>query len=332
MPKVLDRLPDGFLDVSARSLHSIVPTPTLIHLPGRRPQPLFTSILLHGDEDVGLRAVQQLLRSFGDRELPRALSIFVGNVAAARAGVRRLEGQPDYNRVWPGTEFPDLPESRMMSEIVAQMRARDVFAAVDLHNNTGVNPIYCCVNRTENHHLHLASLFSRTVVYFLRPKGVQAMAFAPLCPAVTCECGKVGDEMGALRAVEFLNSCLHVAEIPNTPAAPTDIHLYHTLAIVKVPAGATMSFGDGAADFMFLRDLDRLNFLELSRGAAIGARASGSASELEVWDENGRDVRHEFIDYANDEIRLKRPLIPSMFTRNERVIRQDCLGYLMDWL
>jgi hypothetical protein len=35
-------------------------------------------------------------------DLPRSLSLFVGNTAAAEQGVRHLPEQPDYNRVWPG--------------------------------------------------------------------------------------------------------------------------------------------------------------------------------------------------------------------------------------
>ena len=330
MLTVLERLPDGFLEAKAGELHTILPGPTLIHLAGRRPQPLFASILLHGDEDVGLRAAQELLRRHAKGDLPRALSLFVGNVAAARQGVRRLDGQPDFNRIWPGTEAPESVESRMMADIVDQMRRRRVFASIDLHNNTGVNPHYCCVNVIANPHLQLASLFSRTVVYFLRPKGVQSMAFAPICPAVTCECGKVGDAAGVVRAFELLNACLHLVEIPGDPVPQGDIHLYHTVATIKVPSGATIGFGNEPADFTFLADLERLNFLELSPGTQIGVRAAGVRDELEIWDENGNDVRRQFVDYEGGAIRLRRPAIPSMLTLDTRVIRQDCLGYLME--
>ena len=81
----------------------------------------------------------------------------------------------------------------MMREVVEQMRARGVFASVDIHNNTGINPHYGCVNRLEAPFLHLAALFSRIVVYFKRPLGVQSAAFAQLCPSVTVECGKPGN-------------------------------------------------------------------------------------------------------------------------------------------
>lgn len=54
MLRVVDRLPDGLLQARATDLARVLGGPTLIHLPGIRPEPLFVSILLHGNEDVGL--------------------------------------------------------------------------------------------------------------------------------------------------------------------------------------------------------------------------------------------------------------------------------------
>ena len=92
-------LPDGFLSARTAEMHRVLPGPTLIHLPGRRTEPLFVSVLLHGNEDTGLKAVQSVLAAHKHRELPRAVSLFVGNVQAAAAGQRPLPTQPDYNRV-----------------------------------------------------------------------------------------------------------------------------------------------------------------------------------------------------------------------------------------
>ena len=82
----LHALPEGFLEASAGGLHQVLPGPTLIHLPGRRGPALFVSVLLHGNEDTGLRAMQSVLARYAPGTLPRALSLFVGNVAAAALG------------------------------------------------------------------------------------------------------------------------------------------------------------------------------------------------------------------------------------------------------
>jgi len=153
-----ESLPDGLLDLPAARLGEVLPGPALIHLPGRHTLPLFVSVLLHGNEDTGWLAAQEILRKYAAAELPRALSLFIGNVAAARSGVRRLDDQPDYTRVWPGCEEAHPAERAMMQEVVDAMRARGVFASIDIHNNTGLNPHYACVNRLDQAFLHLAAL------------------------------------------------------------------------------------------------------------------------------------------------------------------------------
>ena len=325
-----DHLPDGLLDVSSRELHRLLPGPSLIHLPGRQERPLFVSVLLHGNEETGLQAAQALLAKYAGRELPRALSLFIGNVDAAREHHRRLDGQPDYNRVWPGGEDADSPEARMMAEVVAEMARRRPFAAVDVHNNTGLNPHYGCVNRLDPAFLHLANLFSRTVVYFLRPTGVASMAMAELCPAVTVECGQPGQPHGRDHAADYLDGCLHLRAFPeHHPVHHQDIDLFHTVATVKVPETVSFSFaGAGSGEIEFVRDLDHLNFRELPAGTFLGSLNGGGW--LEAWSEAGDEVAARYFDLADGELRTRVPLMPSMFTLNEEVIRQDCLGYLME--
>ena len=96
----LNYVPAGILTATPESLHTILAKPTLIHLTGKQPAPLFVSVLLHGNETTGFYAVQELLKHYQSRELPRSLSLFFGNIDAARLGLRRLDGQPDFNRIW----------------------------------------------------------------------------------------------------------------------------------------------------------------------------------------------------------------------------------------
>ena len=77
-------------------------------------------------------------------------------------------------------------------------------------------------------------------------------------------------------------------------------------------------------------DLESLNFQELPVGTVLAHCRPGSNARLEVRDEQDRDVDAHFLQYDHAEIRLRRPVMPSMLTRNEQVIRQDCLGYFME--
>ena len=326
----VETLPEAFIDARPQQLADLLGGPTLVHLSGRRERPLFVSVLLHGNETTGLLAVQGLLQRYYDRELPRSLSLFIGNVDAARDGLRRLAGQPDYNRVWPGTDCQASPEKRMMVEVFEIMRARRPFASVDLHNNTGINPHYACINRVEHRFVQLASLFSRTLVYFTRPRGVQSLAFAEICPAVTVECGKVGQAAGEAHALEFLDASLHLSEIPDQPVAEQDVDVFHTVAIVRVPRSLSFAFGEAPMDICFIEDLDHLNFRELPAGSTL-AQLNGVASlPLEASDDQGSDVASRYFRVKEGLLQTTRPLMPSMFTLDERVIRQDCLGYLME--
>jgi hypothetical protein len=325
-----DALPPGLLDLPAARLGEVLPGPALIHLPGRRIPPLFVSVLLHGNEDTGWLAAQSVLKKYAGAELPRALSLFIGNVEAARTGLRRLDDQPDYNRVWPGSEEAHLAEAAMMQQVVDAMRARGVFASIDIHNNTGLNPHYACVNRLDHAFLHLATLFSRIVVYFIRPRGVQSAAFAELCPAVTVECGRPGTPGSVEHAAAFMEACLHLSEFPVHPVAPHDVDLYHTVATVKVPEAASFGFAAPDAEIDFVPELDHYNFRELDRGELLGRVRPGSSARLQVLDEDGVDIGDRLFDYHQGGIALRQKLMPAMLTRDARVIRQDCLCYLME--
>ncbi len=293
---------------------------------------------MHGNETVGWEAIRALLaerrRRFGRVQSPRALSLFLGNLAAAAQGLRHLPGQPDYNRVWPGSELPETPEHALMAEVVEIMAGRGVFASIDLHNNTGCNPHYACVDRLDPCSLHLATLFSRTVVYFTSPRGVQSQALSRLCPAVTLECGKVGERHGVEHARDYLDACLHLSAVPVHPVAAHDLDLFHTVAQVLVPDGVAFGFDPGddnppPGSIQFSPDLDRLNFRELPAGTALGW-VQDPGARLVVRDGDGRDQAARYLEVEDGELRLRVPVMPSMLTRDALVIRQDCLGYLME--
>lgn len=326
----LNRLPEGLLDLPVTRLYEKLEGPTLIHLEGRNERPLFVSVLLHGNEDTGWEAVRYLLKRYQqeDKALPRSLSLFIGNIEAARYGARHLEGQPDYNRIWKGD---GSAEHDMAQQVLEIMRGRNVFASVDIHNNTGLNPHYACINVLQQPFLHLATLFSRTVVYFIKPDTVQSLAFSRLCPAVTVECGKTGQTHNTEHAIQFIEGALHLDHFPEHAVPDTDYELFHTVATVKVPPTVNFSFSKEESDLLFPPDLDHMNFRELpvrTQWARIGSQRA----RLEAWSEQGEDVVERYFEEENGAFYTRLPVMPSMLTLNEEVIRQDCLCYLMERL
>ena len=327
----LEQVPEALLEIPATDLHKLFPLPALIHIDGNQPEPLFVSVLLHGNENTGLAAIQVLLKRYAGKPWPRAVSFFFGNVQAAREGLRRLEDQPDFNRIWPGTELEGCPETLWAQEVYDEMASRGVFASIDVHNNTGRNPHYACVERLDGQSLNLSVLFDRLVIYSPYPKGTQTGAFKQLCPSVTLECGLPGDSFGVEHAVKFIESCLCLPEIPRQ--LPENMDLFHALAQVTVLDGISFSYSDPDAELLLNNQMDQLNFLELLPGTLLGqvhARFPAHTLPLVALTEDGRDVADQFFRLESNRLVLAQSTMPCMLSMDERVIRQDCLCYLME--
>lgn len=320
-------LPEGLLDTKANELLTVLGAPTLIHLEGEIKKPLFVCSLLHGNETTGFYAIQQLLREYQNEPLPRSLSIFIGNVEAAAQEQRRLDSQLDYNRIWPGTHYSDSAETDMMKTICNIMKKRKPFVSVDIHNNTGYNPHYACVNILNPHCLQLASMFGSTVVYFTSPKGVQSSAFSDFCPAIVLECGQSGQSDGVLHSLNLLKTVLSLEAIPE--GHPDHINLHHTVARVTVPDRFTLGT-ENDADICLDSELENRNFHQLATGSVFASVNSDSQARLVASNESDEDVTDEFFEMVNNNIVLKKDIIISMYTTNETAIRQDCLCYLME--
>lgn len=331
VPTILDSLPSGFLDCGARDLHLMLDGPTLIELAGERLPPLFVSILLHGNEDSGLEAVQRVIRSYRDRGLPRSLMLLVGNVEAARHGLRRLDGQPDFNRIWPGTkDHGETAEASIMAKVHARVVDRQAVAAIDFHNNTGRNPHYAVVCDFDPPTLGLAGLFSRRAVRFRGVPGTQTASFTGLIPAITAECGLPGETVNGEAAARFLAAALNADELPEGPGEGTRLELYHTLGVVRVSEAVSLGFGAADAELRLHPALDEHNFKELGPGTVLGE--TSHPMPLEMIDEAGCDIAGQYFETIGGKLRLRKAAVPAMLTVDLRIVRQDCLCYLMERL
>jgi succinylglutamate desuccinylase len=320
----INHIPEEFLVAKAEDLLSILKAPTLFHLEGANPQPLFISTLLHGNETTGFYAIQRLLNKYKDKTLPRAISLFVGNIAAAKEGQRRLDSQDDYNRIWPGSHHSDSAEKDMMQIVTRIMEKKKPFASIDIHNNTGKNPHYGCINILNPHGLVLASKFSNIAVYFTDPKGVQSSAFSDFCPAIVLECGQASDRSGEEHALAYLETILQLDTLSSLDS--NNLKLYHTIARVTIPK--TVTFGDITLN----QQLEDKNFHSIQPGTEFATIDSTKEKLIVVNSESSEDITNEYIERENDKLLFKKPVTLSMFTTNERAIRQDCICYFMEEL
>lgn len=322
---ILNKLPENFFNLKPTQLNKLWGAPTLIHLEGEKKQPLFISTLLHGNETSGFFALQHLLK---DYKLPRSIILFFGNLEAAEKGMRHLPDRPDFNRIWSGE---DSREKLLAKEVMNIAKGENIWANIDIHNNTGDNPYYACLNNLETPYLALASQFARSVVYFNEPHQVQSIAFSNICPSVTLECGKSGDKAGVEYLVDYLKEILSLDTLEDIQNPMEDIQLYQTVARIKLDPLAHVDFKfspSSKSDISFVKDLDHLNFKDHAPGEAIAYIKNPHF--LKVINDKDEDVTDKFFKVERGQLIFKTHCTPSMLTKNIEIAKDDSLGYLME--
>lgn len=324
--KIYDSVPDNFLETDVLDLHEKFPGPFLMHLKGEKSKPLFLSVLLHGNETTGFLSLKKVLSNYADKILPRDVIVLVGNTKAAAYGLRHLEGQPDYNRIWAGGESE---EAKLISQVLEYVKGFELFANIDVHNNTGKNPYYGCVNVFKEEYLDLAKRFSPKTVYFTEPSEVESMAFAPLCPSVTIEAGLPGKEEGVLKVAQFIEEVLNLDSF-NHNFDIKNAEVFQTYGRIKIHKDATVDFkndNDSKADFSFVEDLELKNFESISEGTLLGFYRDRGL--IKVLDNDGEAVTDDLLEFREGKIITKKEFVPAMFTQDVYIIKEDCLGYVM---
>jgi succinylglutamate desuccinylase len=329
---IIDELPEHFLTIEYQNIKELFDRPTLIHLKGKKEPSLFVSILLHGNEYSGLMIMQELLakhKADNGYDLPRSIWLFIGNVEAASQGLRRLDSELDFNRAWPGTTKPEDDTAQLISEVMRHVTNDKLFAAVDLHNNTGKNPPYGCISVVDEPNQYLATLFNHIAMVFHTPKGVSTIAFDGICPAITLECSTPGNRLGIDKAIVLLEDLMHLDHFPTKPMPSRELQLVSNHAVLKVVEGVSFGFEDEKEEYelTFIANFDRHNFTQLQKGEVFAFTTL--AKPLVAIDENGVDVTDDIIKIESGKVSLKESYTPSMITLDKRVIAQDCLCYLL---
>jgi len=320
-------LPPALAHLPIQDIRTVFPKPTLIEIEGDDPQPLFLSTLLHGNETTSFAVLRHLASRYATARPRRSLMIFVGNVAATEAGLRHLPGEPDFNRIWADGPTPAHGLARTVTTIAREARP---FASIDIHNNTGANPLYGCVNALRPADLHLAGAFAPVGVYYQNPPTTQSIAFSHFCPAVTIECGLSGNRDGEKAAIRLVEHTLSLGSFPDDPPEDGHMRLFETIGRVILTKPIIVGFGAGAGPDLAIHGTpESLNFTAQPKGTVFATNRTGT-SPLAIVDEHGTDLTDHFLAYRDNAIVLKRDLVPAMLTTDEHIIREDCLCYFME--
>ncbi len=325
-PDIYHELPEAFFHIDNTLIRDAFPNPSLVYLKGKDERAIFVSILLHGNEHTGLEVMQRLLSEYD--ELPRSIIMFVGNVRATELSHRFLPDQEDFNRCWPGTWHDSSETTRLLQNVFDLVSQNDLFAAIDIHNNTGNNPHYACITDPNYTNQQLAARFNSIAVTFRRPRGVCTMAFDGVCPACTLECGVPGDIDGINHAVRFLEGLLTLEALPSEKPDRKALHLVQTLVTLKVPPHVSFGFDPAIeTDLMLADDMERRNFKLYPTEEPFAITRIDNP--LIITDQSGNDISREIIRIEEGKIFLNQSMMPAMLTHNKEVVRQDCLCYLM---
>ena len=333
---ILEHIQSAFLSISNREIKDLFDTPTLIHLKGEKHPALFISILLHGNEFSGLQIMQEILKKYQTTDgykLPRSIWLFVGNVDAAQMGVRLRDGQTAFNRAWPGTPAPDSDTAILIKEVMYRITQDELFASLDLHNNTGQNPPYGCISAVNEKNKYLSIFFNHITMVFQSPKGVSTMAFDDICPAITLECSTPGNVPAIKRAFELIDDLMHMDHFPTKPVAKHDLQLVKNSATVKINTDVTFCFENDVnsipnMDLTVVKNFDHHNFTLLEKNEVFAY--SKVDKPLLVTSSDGKDITNEIIQNRNGSISLKKALMPAMITMDKNIVLQDCLCYLLE--
>ncbi|MAF92990.1 MAG: hypothetical protein CL674_17110 [Bdellovibrionaceae bacterium] len=324
--QVYNQLPENFVNTRAEDLHKILSGPSLFDLKNAEADAyVFLSVLLHGNEPTGLKVVQRLLKKY-DHQLPFNVLLLVGNVQAAKDKVRYLSDQQDMNRIWNGG---DSEMEKWASEVKDYVISKKPIWGLDLHNNTGKNPLYACVNHLHDELFLLAGAFSDKVVYFESPEEALSVSLSEHFPTVTLECGHFADLDGVERSFQYVENLLSKNEIKEIPYNP-NFKLFEVEATVKVRPGLDIYIGDHSEEeaVCFLPHLENLNFEMAKEGSVLG-RSREESSPLVIYGVEGEDLHDQYIEYIDGRLQLQADVVPSMISLDPVIIRQDCLGYFM---
>lgn len=322
-------LPDGILQLEAQDLHLLINNHTLIHLEGNNKQPLFFSVLQHGDEHTGWDVIRDYLKEQTE-PLTRSISILFGNIEAAKINSRRLEHQSDFNRCWPESELSsNHPTVKTHKEITNIIKALKPFASIDIHNNSGKNPHYSGINKLNSDFIKLASLFSETMIYFTSPKGIQSSAFAEFCPSVTVECGQSGASGGYENTLNFINSLMKLRSFNEIELDKSKQNIYKIFATVKVKENIKFLSENPNSGLELVKNLEDFNFKLTEINSEFGFSQNTNTMPFIVKNVHGEEITNNYFYQNQNKILTKDTFVPAMITSSIKAIRNDCLCYLM---
>lgn len=306
--------------------------PALLFLDGQVEGPhRMISVLLHGNEDSGFRGLLAWLRTQPQPHNP--LWMFIGNTRAASQegwfADRYLPDQEDFNRVW-GIHPVSTRMRRCAADVLEIVTAQPLEAAIDIHNNTGDNPLYAIVPQATDESFALAGAVADTGLLWGTQEHTLMQALEPHCPAIAVECGRAGVPEHAVLARHVIERFVAMPHLELGKRPPRVFAVGYRVEVRPEVAFDFAESLDDELDFAIKPGLDRANFGMLLAGTPIGQILPGSDLPVVVTDLHGEDATERFFTVDEEGWVLTREdVTPAMMTRTRLQTRRDCLFYVV---
>ena len=117
-------------------------------------------------------------------------------------------------------------------------------------------------------------------------------------------------------------------ELPTRQPTRDELQLVESHLMLRVPDDVSFGFDPaGDADLRFEADFENRNFTLFDPRQVFGY--TRLERPLLAIDTDGHDLTHEILRVEQGRIYLNNTLMPAMITRDQLVVRQDCLCHLL---
>jgi len=329
---IIEEIPLELNDKSPLEFLEQLHGPTLFVLKGASEKNLFISGLLHGNEPTGYLVLFDLMKKLLSGELISQFSLllFLGNVKAAKEGQkfsqRYLDSQEDFNRIWNDKDHP------LVCEMDTLLKKYSVLGALDLHNNSGSNPVYSVFTHKNQEILDLANFLTDKHLFYENPRVLTSYFFRKGIPSLTIECGKrltqEADQAGISMIQKFI--MFFENKLNNTQIHVSPGKIYGNPCAVKIKEKINFSTTGDDCELNIIPDLEDFNFKVMTSGTSF-ARTKLLDCPLEVL-KNDKNVTSDWLFLKDNEIVSKKKTVILMATTDVLNIKKDCLMYFAEEL